>query len=157
MERAQLRYTATVGVLPSLRLGLEYNPRADDLGVLANWRVWPETETRPALLLGTSSDRIGTPDGRAWFATLSKSLERETGLPIAPYAGIAYGESDGEWVGLAGFSLQWDDRITSTHSWDGHNLHHQIDYSGDEGVRFGWVIAEQDGDYYHGISLGWTP
>jgi hypothetical protein len=44
----------------------------------------PETDRRPALILGTSSDRIGTPDGQSFYATFSKNLKRETELPIAP-------------------------------------------------------------------------
>ena len=40
-------------------------------------------EDRPAVILGTSTDRIGTPSGRAIYATASKDLEHLTGLPIA--------------------------------------------------------------------------
>jgi hypothetical protein len=46
-----------------------------------------ETETRPALMFGTSSDRIGTPSGQSYFATVSKSFSR-----VAPYAGVSWSE-----------------------------------------------------------------
>ena len=39
VERAELRLTATYQVVPDAFVGLEYNPLADDLGLLANWRV----------------------------------------------------------------------------------------------------------------------
>ena len=45
----------------------------------------------PAVIVGTSSDRIGTPAGQSFYATASKNLKRETKLPIAPYFGLAYG------------------------------------------------------------------
>ncbi len=46
--------------------------------------VLQETSDRPAVMLGTSSDRIGTPDGQAYFLTVAKDIERWVGLPVAP-------------------------------------------------------------------------
>ena len=63
---------------------IEAGRAAGKVSPLANWLALPETEKRPALILGTSSDRLGTPSGQSFYATLSKSLRRETGLPIAP-------------------------------------------------------------------------
>ena len=51
-----------------LQAGVEYNPLADDVGPLLNLRAVEETERRPALILGTSSDRIGTEGGQAVYA-----------------------------------------------------------------------------------------
>jgi len=75
---------------PNLRVGLEYNAGAGELGFVGNWRAVAETRSRPALIFGTSSDRIGTPEGQSYFATLSKSLNQSVGLPIAPYLGVSY-------------------------------------------------------------------
>ncbi len=61
---------------------------------LANLLAIRETGNRPALVLGTSSDRIGTLSGQAFYATLSKNLKRETGLPIAPYGSVVYGTDE---------------------------------------------------------------
>lgn len=146
--------TATYAVSDKLALGLEYNPEADDLGLLANWRVLDETETRPALILGTSSDRIGTRDGRAYFATLSKNVEGLIGLPLSPYVGAAFGEADDEWELIGGTQVRWAEGWSSSHLYDGRNLHHVIDRQLESGLRIGLVIAEQDGDHYAGISLG---
>jgi len=75
---------------PDLKFGIEANLLADEIGIVANWRAVRETARRPAIVFGTSSDRIGTPSGQAYFVTASKSLHHLTGLPIAPYAGVSY-------------------------------------------------------------------
>ena len=77
----------------ALKAGIEINPLADEIGVVANWRLIAETASRPALILGTSSDRIGTPAGQSYYATLSKGFEIGT-TPVAPYAGISYSGYD---------------------------------------------------------------
>ena len=67
------------------KAGVEWNARASEVGVVANWRALGETEKRPALIFGTSSDRIGTPSGQSYYATVSKSFSR-----VAPYAGVSW-------------------------------------------------------------------
>ena len=74
-------------VTPSLKAGIEWNAQAGEVGIVANWRALAETRTRPALIFGTSSDRIGTPAGQSYYATLSKSFPN---APIAPYVGVSY-------------------------------------------------------------------
>lgn len=71
---------------PSFKAGVEWNALEQELGLVANWRALAETSTRPALMFGTSSDRIGTPSGQSYYATISKSL----GTRFAPYAGVSY-------------------------------------------------------------------
>jgi len=137
-----------------LSVGIEVNPLDDDVGPLANWRVLDETERLPALILGTSSDRIGTPSGRAVYATLSKDLESWTGLPVAPYAGTAYGTHDDEFELIGGLRVRWGDWFSTTSLWDGHNLHHLIDRPITDWLRLGGVAVEQDGKYYFGITIG---
>ena len=95
VDRARLRTTLTYPVFDNLSVGLEWNPVGDgDLGPLVNWRLLDETARRPALILGTSSDRIGTPEDRAVYLTASKDLENWSGLSIAPYAGVSYSGFD---------------------------------------------------------------
>jgi hypothetical protein len=74
----------------NLKLGIEWNPLVDEVGFVANWRAIDETQRRPAAIFGTSSDRIGTPEGQSYYVTVSKSLHHETGLPIAPYISASY-------------------------------------------------------------------
>lgn len=79
---------------PSLKAGIEWNQRADEIGIVANWRVADESARRPAVIIGTSSDRIGTPDGQSYYVTVSKSLHHIIGAPIAPYLGASYSEHE---------------------------------------------------------------
>jgi hypothetical protein len=154
VDRAKRRLTATVSPVDGLWVGLEYNPLADDLGPLVNWRVVDETRRRPALILGTSSDRIGTTRGRAYYATLSKDLGALTGVAVAPYAGLAYGEFDDELVGIGGLRIRWAKRVSSMHLWDSENLHHMLDLAIADRWRVGVMSVEQDGSYYAGLSVG---
>ena len=154
VKRAELRMTATYAIARGAFVGVEYNPLDDDVGLLANWRVVDEGQHTPMLMVGTSSDRIGTPSGRAYYATLSKGVEPYTGLPIAPYVGSSYGEFDDELVLIGGLGVRWMPELASTHFWDGHNLHHMLDYSFEGGYRLGVVVAEQDGKHYTGVSVG---
>lgn len=112
-----------------------------------------ETAQRPALILGTSSDRIGTPHGRAFYATLSKDLERSTGLPIAPYAGVAWGTFDDELVGIGGVRVRWHERFSTTSLWDGHNLHHIAETPLGDRATLGLVVADLDGEVDVGLSI----
>lgn len=141
-------------LLPRLSAGVEWNPLGDDVGPLVNLRVLDETAWRPALVLGTSSDRIGTPSGRAYYATVSKDLEAWTGLPVAPYTGASFGEFEDEWEWIGGLRVRYGERWSSTHLWDGVNLHHVVDRTLGERWRVGLVLVEQDGSYYGGARLG---
>ena len=151
VDRARWRNTLAWRALDELTVGVEYDPLADDVGPIANWRAVDETADWPALILGTSSDRIGTPEGRSYYATLSKDLEHRTGLPVAPYAGVSYGEFDDELVGIGGLSIRWTDEISSMHLWDGHNLHHVIERAYGRG-SFGLVLVDLDGRWSVGMS-----
>jgi hypothetical protein len=152
-DRPKLRTTLTYRFAPTFSAGLELNPIVTELGPLANWVLLTETDARPAFALGTSSDRIGTPYGRAYYGTLSKDLEAWTGLPIAPYAGASYGTFDDEFVAIAGLSVRWTDRVGSMHMWDGHELHHLADYAIDDGQLLGVVLAAQDGRASLGVTF----
>src|SRR6188472_186268 len=66
-------------LLPNLKAGIEWNAQADEVGIVANWRAVAETTTRPAIMFGTSSDRIGTPEGQSYFVTVSESLHHLAG------------------------------------------------------------------------------
>jgi hypothetical protein len=83
----------TYRLTPRPQAGIEVNPRSTDekANPLVNRLAAPEGNGTPALILGTSCDRIGMPGGQSVYATISKNLKRETELPIAPYFGVAYG------------------------------------------------------------------
>lgn len=136
-----------------LQVGIELNPLAPDIGPIANWRALAETKDRPALIFGTSSDRIGTSHGRAFYGTFSKDLEAWTGLPIAPYAGASYGTFDDELDPIGGVVVRWADRFSTTHLYDGHNIHHLANYALKDRSSIGIVVAEQDGEHFLGLTF----
>lgn len=102
---------------------MEYNPRVGRASPLANLLAIREARNRPALVVGTSSDRIGTPSGQAFYATLSKNLKRETGLPISPYGGVAYGTYEGEVRAIGGLNVGFSESVTSLLIFDGVHVH----------------------------------
>jgi len=133
VPRARLRTTITYRVHPRLTTGVEVNPLAEEargtVSPLVNWLAITETKNRPALIVGTSSDRIGTPYGQSFYATLSKNLKSETRLPIAPYAGIAYSTYEHRWLALAGLNVHFTSNISSTVIFDGVRVHTLVNYS----------------------------
>ena len=128
IPRAGFRTTLTYRLLPRLSIGVEYNPRADDLGPLANFVAVTETERRPALILGTSSDRIGTPSGRSFYATVSKNLSNELNLPVAPYAGVAYSTYEDRFLPIGGLNVNFRDDLSAQISFDGVKVHPALNY-----------------------------
>ena len=153
VPRASLRTTLTYRFHPRLTAGVEVNPRADEAGgrvsPLLNWLVLPETERRPALILGTSSDRIGTPDGQSFYATFSKNLKRETALPIAPYAGVSYGTYEHRWLPLAGLNVYFTKKFSSLVIYDGVRVHPMLNYThGRRNFSFLLAFANKPGFSY---------
>ncbi|MCY4586850.1 MAG: hypothetical protein OXB98_12505 [Bryobacterales bacterium] len=118
-----MRTTLTYWLTSRFSAGVEYNPRAGRVSPLANLLAIRETGNRPALVVGTSSDRIGTPSGQAFYATLSKNLKRETGLPIAPYGGVVYGTYEGKVRPIGGLNVGFSESVTSLLIFDGVHVH----------------------------------
>jgi hypothetical protein len=129
IDRAKWRNTLTYQVTPRLSVGIEYNPLAGKVSPLANFVALTETEKRPAIILGTSSDRIGTPSGQSFYATASKSFERETGLPIAPYVGVAYGTFENRLRVIGGLNVYFTNSFSSTILFDGVRVHPTFTYA----------------------------
>jgi hypothetical protein len=141
IDRAKWRNTLTYQVTPRFSVGVEYNPLAGKVSPLANFVALTETEKRPAIILGTSSDRIGTPSGQSFYATVSKSLERETGLPIAPYVGVAYGTFENRARIIGGLNIYFTNRFSSTILFDGVKIHPLVNYSYKR-HQFGFMLVE---------------
>ena len=129
IDRARLRTTLTYRFHPRLTAGVEYNPLAGKVSPLANVLVLTETKRRPALILGTSSDRIGTPFGQSYYATLSKNLKRETRLPVAPYIGVAYGTYEDRLRPIGGLNINFREHWSSTILFDGVRVHPLVNYT----------------------------
>jgi len=129
IDRAKWRNTLTYRFHPRVTVGIEYNPLAKKVSPLANVVAITETDVRPALILGTSSDRIGTPSGQSFYATFSKSLKRATGLPVAPYVGVAYGTYEDRARIIGGLNITLSDRWSSTILFDGARIHPLLNYT----------------------------
>ena len=131
IPRAAVRTTLTYRFHPRLQAGIEYNPRAGEFAPLANLLVLTETKRRPAVMLGTSTDRIGTPSGQSFYATVSKNLHRETGLPIAPYAGASFGTFDHRVRPIGGLSVGLKKGFSLLVTYNGVNVHPLLIFSHD--------------------------
>jgi len=119
---------------------------------IANWRAIDETENRPALIFGTSSDRIGTSTGSAFTAVFAKDVEGWTGLPVSPYAGLYYGTEEDEFDGVGGLMIRYGEDWSSYHMWDGRNFHNMVERWFESGHTLGLLLVEQDGHYSLGLS-----
>ncbi len=129
IDRATWRNTLTYQFHPRVTAGIEYNPLAGKVSPLANVVAVTETHRRPALILGTSSDRIGTPYGQSFYATFSKNLKHSTGLPIAPYVGFAYGTYEDRFRAIGGLNINFEKGWSSTILFDGVRVHPLVNYS----------------------------
>ena len=129
IDRAKWRNTLTYRFHPRLTAGVEYNPLAQKVSPIANFVAMTETHQRPALILGTSSDRIGTPSGQSFYATFSKSLKHWTSLPIAPYAGVAYGTHEDRARIIGGLNITVNEHWSSTILFDGVRVHPLLNYT----------------------------
>ena len=139
IDRAKWRNTLTYRFHPRFTAGIEYNPLAGKVSPLANLVVITETHNRPALIIGTSSDRIGTPSGQSFYATFSKSLKHHTGLPVAPYVGIAYGTFDDRARAIGGLNINFNERWSSTVLFDGVRVHPLLNYTYGR-HQFGFIL-----------------
>ncbi len=121
---------------------MEYNPRASDVGPLVNFVAVTETRRRPALILGTSSDRIGTPRGRSVYATVSKDLSEWIKLPIAPYIGASYGGFDDRLRPIGGVNINFTDRLSSLVMFDGVKVHPSLVFTVKNRHVFTFLLAQ---------------
>ncbi len=131
IPRAAVRTTLTYQFHPRLQLGVEYNPRAGEFKPLMNLLLITETEKRPALMIGTSTDRIGTPEGQAFFGTFSKNLKPLTGLPIAPYVGASFGTYEHRLRPIAGVTIFLGKGFSIIGTFNGVQVHPLLNFTHD--------------------------
>ena len=149
IPRAAVRTTLTYQIHPRLQLGVEYNPRAGEFKPLMNLFIVTEKRRRPALMFGTSTDRIGTPRGQAFFATVSKNLKEPTGLPIAPYVGAAYGTFDHRLRPIAGLTVFLGKGFSLINTFNGVQVHPVLNFThGRHALSLVMVKGRQPGMSY---------
>ena len=129
IDRATWRNTLTYRFHPRFTAGIEYNPLAKKVSPLANLVVVTETHNRPAFIVGTSSDRIGTPSGQSFYATLSKNVKHYARLPVSPYIGVAYGTFEDRARLIGGLNITFNESWSSTVLFDGVRIHPLLNYT----------------------------
>lgn len=121
LDRARWRTTLNYRVIPSLQLGAEFNPAANEVNALATWFLLTERGRRPALFLGTSSDRIGSPEGKqAYYATVAKNFDP---VRTSAYASLNYSEWDNGWNVPFGANVEVLPGVTIQPMYDGQRTH----------------------------------
>ena len=119
--RPRWRSTAGYRVFPTLQLGVEYNPVVGEVGPLATWFILTEGERHPAVFLGTSSDRIGSPEGtQSYYLTAAMHVPT---LRASPYASLNYSEWDEGWNLPFGAHVDLGHGLSATPMFDGHRTH----------------------------------
>jgi hypothetical protein len=61
---------------------------------------------------------------------VSKSLKHSTGLPVAPYAGVAYGTHEDRFRPIGGLNIIAGENWSSTVLFDGVRVHPLVNYTG---------------------------
>jgi len=121
LPRPRGRATANLRVIPTLQFGAEYNLVAEEVDPLATWFLVTETERRPAVFLGTSSDRIGSPKGKqCFYLTAAKYLPP---LHVSPYASLNYSQWDQGWNVPFGANLELGHGLSARSMYDGNRTH----------------------------------
>jgi hypothetical protein len=129
VDRAAVRATFIYRWHPRVHVGLEYNPKVGEVHPLVTFIPVTETANRPAVIVGISSDRIGTPSGTSFYVTASKDLEGWTGLPIAPYAGMVYGTYEDKLRPIGGLNIRLPKSFGALFQFDGVKLHSALTYT----------------------------
>jgi hypothetical protein len=121
LDRPRWRSTLSYRVVPTLQVGVEYNPAAGEVGPIATWFFLTEQGHRPAAFLGTSSDRIGSPEGtQSYYLTVAKNLDP---IPVSAYASLNYSEWD-EGINVPfGANVEIYPGLTLQPMYDGHRTH----------------------------------
>ena len=144
MDRPQWRFTANYSLHQRLQVGVEVNPKAKEAGPLVTLFLLTETRTRPALFLGTSSDRIGSPAGeQSYFATISKYIPR---LRTSFYGSLNYSEWDGKFNIPFGAGVELGKGFSLRPMYDGDRGHVMLNYfTTHYGVSLMYVWLETPG------------
>lgn len=100
-----------------------------------------ETEARPALFFGTSSDRIGSPAGKqSYYLTAAKYLSP---IPISIYASLNYSEWDAGVNFPFGGNVEFGKGISARYMYDGDRSHLMMNYFREQiGISLMYVWLE---------------
>ncbi|MBB6053915.1 hypothetical protein [Armatimonas rosea] len=141
-ERPRWRTTLTERISPKFQIGVEYNANAPDakLNPVGNYFIQTENESRPGIIAGFSSDRIGTPHGMSYFVSAQKQLSGEKGR-VAPYLGLSYSEFGKEVLTPFGASLALKDNLVLLPMCDGKYGHTTLSWFSKRGESISLIAA----------------
>jgi hypothetical protein len=144
LERPRRRATLVRRLHRRLQAGVEYNPSSDEIGPLATLFLWFEGAATPGVFLGTSSDRIGSPEGtQGYYVTATKYVER---LRVAPYVTLHYSEWDSELKVPFGAAFEVGEGLVLRPMYDGERSHLTLGVTrGHMTVTALWVWLERAG------------
>ncbi len=112
-DHGNLYFNLTYQLLDNLRVGVDYRPNSGDVTPKANLRLWSETKTRPALILGASNDDFGDIDSYGYSGVLAKHLKSFDKLHISGYAGAVYIDDLNSLRGVGGVRASYEDWSSS--------------------------------------------
>lgn len=94
--------------------------------------------------MGTSSDRIGSPEGtQAYYLTVAKNLDP---VPVSAYGTVNYSEWDKGWNYPFGANIEIIPRVTIQPMYDGHRTHLLGTYAAERfSVTLIWAWLENAG------------
>ena len=146
--RPRWRFNLAHRVDARLQLGLEWNAAANEVVPTGNWIVATETDSRPMVSVGTSSDRIFSPPGtRAWYVTAGKSTGR-----AAPYVSLFHSGWERRWRFPAGVNLQLSPHVDLLPMTDGRNAHVLLSHRREQSnISLMWIALR-----HPGIGMGWS-
>ena len=110
-------------LLPRLNVGIEWNPGESEVGPLANLFLLTETHFRPALSLGTSSDRIGTDAGQTSVYLTAAKRFPSPDVPVSGYVSLNWSEADEGFNVPFGGTLHLGERWDLRAMYDGERSH----------------------------------
>ena len=144
LDRPRWRSTLNYALHRRLTLGVELNPAADEVGPLATLFLKTEDHRWPAIFLGTSSDRIGSPKGeQSYFLTAAKHHPR---WPVSAYVSLNYSEWDEDFNFPFGVEVELPRGFSVRPMYDGQRTHLTANYSGERwGASLLWVWLERWG------------
>jgi hypothetical protein len=141
-KRPRVRTTLTGRVSERWQLGLEFNAQApqEKLNPVGNYFIQTETDTRPGIVAGFSSDRIGTPYGMSYFVSAQKQLGGDEGK-FAPYIGLAYSEYSHKILAPFGVSLALKPNLILLPMYDGKRSHTTLSWFSSNGLSISLIAA----------------
>lgn len=127
IDRPRWRSTLSYRLVPKLQVGVEANYAVQEVDPVATWFLVTEKPRVPAVFLGTSSDRIGSPKGKqAYYVTAAKNVDP---VPASLYVTVNWSGWDRHINFPFGANVEVLPRVTINPMYDGNRTHLLATYS----------------------------